>query len=103
MTGGGKRCMLLVQLPGPAPSPTNPDPISKIIDGTKSQKLKLFILGKAISGAPISSGTKYFKTSTIAGIIMKNIIRRPCEVIQHYILDNHRPITAFQVQLIPFE
>ena len=44
--------------PGPAPPSTNPEPISKIIEGTKSQKLKLFILGKAISGAPINNGTK---------------------------------------------
>ena len=44
--------------PGPAPPSTKPEPINNIMDGTRSQKLKLFILGNAMSGAPINNGTK---------------------------------------------
>ena len=44
--------------PGPAPPSTNPEPTSRMIEGTNNQKLRLFILGKAMSGAPISKGTK---------------------------------------------
>ena len=44
--------------PGPAPPSTKPEPTKRIMDGTNNQKLKLFILGNAISGAPINKGTK---------------------------------------------
>jgi hypothetical protein len=44
----------------------------------KSQKDILFILGKAMSGAPIISGTIQFpKPPIIAGITMKKIIIKP--------------------------
>ena len=41
------------------------------------QKLKLFILGKAMSGAPICIGTNQFARPTKAGITPPNIIIRP--------------------------
>ena len=44
--------------PGPAPPSTKPEPTSRINEGTNNQKLRLFILGNAISGAPMSKGTK---------------------------------------------
>lgn len=46
-------------------------------DGGRSQKLILFIRGKAISGAPIISGTSQFpKPPIIMGITMKKIITK---------------------------
>ena len=51
--------------------------------GTKSQKLILFILGKAISGAPIIIGTNQFPNPPIiAGIIIKKIIINPWAVVK---------------------
>ena len=47
----------------------------------KIQKLKLFILGKAISGAPICIGTNQLANPTKAGITPPNIIIKPCKVI----------------------
>ena len=41
------------------------------------QKLKLFILGKAISGAPIIIGTSQFAKPTKAGITPPKIIIKP--------------------------
>ena len=41
------------------------------------QKLKLFILGSAISGAPIIIGTNQFASPTKAGITPPNIIMSP--------------------------
>ena len=43
--------------PVPAPPSTKAEKINKIKEGVISQKLILFILGKAISGAPINKGT----------------------------------------------
>ena len=43
----------------------------------KIQKLKLFILGKAISGAPIIIGTSQLARPTNAGITPPNIIISP--------------------------
>ena len=44
--------------PVPAPVSTNADKRRQISDGGNNQKLMLFILGNAISGAPIIKGTK---------------------------------------------
>ena len=50
-------------------------------DGGKSQKLKLFNLGKAMSGAPIINGINQFpKPPIIAGITIKKIIKKACAV-----------------------
>lgn len=46
-------------------------------EGGRSQKLILFIRGKAISGAPIIKGTSQFpKPPIIIGITMKKIITK---------------------------
>jgi len=46
-------------------------------EGGNNQKLKLFNLGKAISGAPTSSGTNQLpKPPIIAGITIKKIIKK---------------------------
>ena len=41
------------------------------------QKLKLFILGNAISGAPIIIGTSQLASPTKAGMTPPNIMMRP--------------------------
>ena len=52
--------------------------VSSIIqEATSSQKLTLFIRGKAMSGAPIISGTNQLpKPPIIAGMTMKKIMIR---------------------------
>ena len=53
--------------------------------GTSSQKLILFIRGKAMSGAPIISGTNQLpKPPIIAGMTMKKTMIRPCAVISTF-------------------
>ena len=53
--------------------------------GTSSQKLMLFIRGKAMSGAPIISGTNQLpKPPIIAGMTMKNTMIRPWAVISTF-------------------
>ncbi len=65
----------------PAPSPTKVDPASNAKDGTNNQKLMLLRRGKAMSGAPIISGTIQLpKPPIIAGMIVKKIIISPCAV-----------------------
>jgi hypothetical protein len=50
-------------------------------DGGRSQKLRLFKRGKAISGAPIRMGTNQFPNPPIiTGITMKKIIIKACAV-----------------------
>lgn len=50
-----------------------------------SQKLILFIRGKAMSGAPIMIGTNQLpKPPMIAGITMKKTMMRPCAVISAF-------------------
>ena len=50
--------------------------------GTSSQKLMLFMRGKAMSGAPIISGTIQLPNPPIiAGMTMKKIMMRPWAVI----------------------
>lgn len=63
----------------PVPTPLSfPDEVSKRRnEGGISQKLKLFIRGKAISGAPIINGTSHFpKPPIIIGITIKKIITK---------------------------
>jgi len=58
--------------PVPAPLSTNPPAISRDKDGGSNQKLILFIRGKAMSGAPIISGTNQFPNPPIMiGITIK--------------------------------
>jgi len=62
--------------PVPTPTSTKAERISRIKDGGRSQKLRLFNRGKLISGAPIRIGTNQFPNPPIAiGITMKKIIR----------------------------
>jgi hypothetical protein len=68
--------------PVPAPVSTNADKSKRSNDGGNNQKLILFILGKAISGAPIKIGTNQFPNPPIStGITMKKIISIACAVI----------------------
>ena len=63
--------------PVPAPASTIEDARSNRKDGGSSQKLMLFIRGKAISGAPIISGTSQLpKPPIIMGITIKKIITK---------------------------
>lgn len=59
----------------PAPLSTRPPARSRERDGGRSQNLMLFIRGKAMSGAPIMSGTSQLPNPPIIiGITMKKII-----------------------------
>jgi len=61
--------------PVPTPDSTIDDKSNKKIDIGKSQKLKLFNLGKAISGTPSIIGTNQFPKAPIrTGITIKKII-----------------------------
>jgi len=62
--------------PVPAPFSTAADEISKISEGGRSQNLRLFNRGNAISGAPSIKGTIQFPNPPInTGITKKKIIR----------------------------
>lgn len=61
--------------PVPAPASTPEEARRRSREGGKSQKLMLFIRGKAISGAPIIRGTSQFPNPPIIiGITIKKII-----------------------------
>lgn len=61
----------------PAPLSTAPPTSSRVKAGGKSQKLKLFKRGNAISGAPNIKGTNQFPNPPIIiGITMKKIITK---------------------------
>ena len=67
--------------PVPGPPSQNGDTKSNNNEGGNNQKLKLFSLGKAISGAPINIGIKKLpKPPKDIGIITKNSINIPCIV-----------------------
>jgi len=61
------------------PSPvTKSEPISRVSEAGSSQNDTLFMRGKAMSGAPIISGTNQLPKPPIrAGMTMKKIMRRP--------------------------
>jgi hypothetical protein len=68
--------------PVPAPTSTSAELSSSTSEGGSSQKLMLFMRGKAMSGLPISRGTIQFPKPPIrAGITMKKIMRKACAVI----------------------
>jgi len=57
------------------------EPINIRRAGGNNQKLRLFILGNAISGAPIIRGTNQFPYPPIRiGITIKNIMVKACPV-----------------------
>ena len=61
--------------PVPTPASVNIDANSNKSDGGNNQKLILFILGNAMSGAPIIKGTNQFPKPPISvGITIKKII-----------------------------
>jgi len=63
--------------PVPTPTSTKEEIRSSVSAGGKSQKLRLFRRGKAISGAPIRIGTNQLpKPPTITGITKKKIIMK---------------------------
>jgi hypothetical protein len=63
--------------PVPAPFSTAADETSRIREGGRSQNLKLFSRGKAISGAPSIKGNSQFPNPPInTGITRKKIIRK---------------------------
>lgn len=65
----------------PAPASTVEEARRRKKDGGRSQKLMLFIRGKAISGAPIISGTSQFPKPPIRiGMTIKKIITNACAV-----------------------
>src|SRR5258708_14802429 len=72
--------------PAPTPlAPGSPSMKEEIRSSAKeagsSQNEMLFMRGNAMSGAPIISGTNQLpKPPIIAGITMKKIMIRPCEV-----------------------
>lgn len=67
--------------PVPAPLSTIPPISNNVKAGGRSQNLILFIRGKAISGAPIISGTNQLPNPPIMiGITMKKIIIKACDV-----------------------
>lgn len=61
----------------PAPASTPAEARRRRNEGGSNQKLMLFIRGKAISGAPIISGTNQFPKPPIKmGITIKKIITK---------------------------
>jgi len=67
--------------PVPTPDSTIEDNNNKSIETGNNQKLKLFNLGKAISGTPNIIGTNQFPKAPIKiGITIKNIIINACAV-----------------------
>jgi hypothetical protein len=66
----------------PAPPSARLDVINSRRDGGSNQNEILFILGKAISGAPIRIGINQLPKPPISiGITIKNIIKKACAVI----------------------
>lgn len=63
--------------PVPTPMPAKAEADSKVRDGGRSQKLMLFIRGKAMSCAPIIMGTNQFPNPPIiTGITIKKIMTK---------------------------
>jgi hypothetical protein len=67
--------------PVPAPFSTAADATNRINEGGSSQNLRLFIRGKAMSGAPSINGRSQFPNPPInTGITKKKIIKNACAV-----------------------
>ena len=71
----------MVQPAAIAPPGSQNELTSRTAAGIISQKLKLFMRAKAISAAPICSGTIQFANPTKAGMIAPNTMIRPCMVV----------------------
>jgi len=80
--------------PVPAPASTKVEPNKSNKEGGNSQKLILFILGNAMSGAPIIKGTKKLPKAPIKiGITIKKIIKNACPVtstLYNWLLPNKK-------------
>jgi hypothetical protein len=69
--------------PVPTPRSTILEVSNRFKENGKSQKLKLFSLGNAISGAPIIIGTNQFPKPPInTGITIKKILIKACAVTE---------------------
>jgi hypothetical protein len=67
--------------PVPAPFSTIAEDTRRISAGGSNQNLRLFIRGKAMSGAPSMSGRSQFPNPPIIiGITIKKIIKNACAV-----------------------
>jgi len=67
--------------PVPTPTSTKEEIRRRVKAGGRSQKLRLFRRGKAISGAPIRIGTNQLPNPpTITGITKKKIMIKACAV-----------------------
>ena len=70
---------------GPVPPLTKAEPSSRMKAGHQQPERMLFIRGKAMSGAPIISGTNQLpKPPIIAGMTMKNTMINPWAVISTF-------------------
>jgi hypothetical protein len=74
--------------------PTIPPKSKRVKEGGSNQNLMLFIRGKAMSGAPIISGTSQLpKPPIIIGMTIKKIIIKACAVtITLYIWSSARTL-----------
>ena len=70
-----------VQPAATAPPGTKKVDSNRLPAAGSSQKLQLLSRGKAMSGAPIMSGTCQLAKPTKAGMIAPKIIRRPCMAV----------------------
>lgn len=67
--------------PVPAPFSTAAEDTNRISDGGRSQNLRLFSRGNAISGAPSIRGSSQFPNPPMnTGITKKKIIKNACAV-----------------------
>ncbi len=71
----------MVQPPAGAPPGTNSVPISIVNANGRIQKLKLFMRGSAMSGAPTCSGIIQFARPTNAGMTAPKIMISACMVV----------------------
>ncbi len=71
----------MVQPPATPPPGSSMEPTSKPPATGSSQKLQLFMRGKAMSGAPIIKGTCQFAKPVKAGMMTPKIMISPCRVV----------------------
>ena len=71
----------MVQPPARPPPGTNSEPISSVKANGRIQKLKLFMRGSAMSGAPTCIGTIQLASPTNAGMTAPKIMISACIVV----------------------
>ena len=71
----------MVQPPARPPPGTNSDPSRSVKANGRIQKLKLFMRGSAMSGAPTCIGIIQLASPTKAGMIAPKIMTSPCIVV----------------------